>query len=76
MTPDCHWASSTGLTAVSKCKPRLPAQWTVGTHRTGPSGMEKVMNELTNQKFDSNLKLKLAYRQHHNVKPFALFHFQ
>ena len=37
-----HWASSTGLTAVSKFKPRLPAQWAVGTHRKGPSRMEKV----------------------------------
>ena len=35
-----HWASSTGLTAVSKCKPRLPAQWAVGTHRKGPSRRE------------------------------------
>ena len=38
----CHWASSTGLTAVSKFKPRLPAQWAVGTYRKGPSRMEKV----------------------------------
>ena len=38
----CHWASSTGLTAVSKFKPRLPAHWAVGTHRKGPSRMEKV----------------------------------
>ena len=37
-----QWASSTGLTAVSKFKPRLPAQWAVGTHRKGPSRMEKV----------------------------------
>ena len=36
-----HWASWTGLTAVSKFKPRLHAQWAVGTHRKGPSGMEK-----------------------------------
>ena len=34
-----HWASSTGLTAVSKIKHRLPAQWAVGTHRKGPSRM-------------------------------------
>ena len=31
------WASSTGLTVVSKFKPRLPAHWAVGTHRKGPS---------------------------------------
>ena len=37
-----QWASSTGLTVVSKFKPRLPAQWAVGTHRKGPSRMEKV----------------------------------
>ena len=37
-----QWVSSTGLTAVSKFKPRLPAQWAVGTHRNGPSRMEKV----------------------------------
>ena len=36
-----QWASSTGLSAVSKFKPRLPAQWAVGTHRKGPSRMEK-----------------------------------
>ena len=35
------WPSSTGLTAVSKFKPRPPAQWAVGTHRKGPNGMEK-----------------------------------
>ena len=33
-------------------------------------------NELTNKKFDSNSKLNLAYRQHHNVKPNTLFHFR
>ena len=27
-----NWSSSTGLTAVSKYKPRLDAQWAVGTH--------------------------------------------
>ena len=36
-----EWANSTYLTAVSKFKPRLPAQWSVGTHRKGPSRMEK-----------------------------------
>ena len=41
-----HWASSTGLTAVSKIKPRLPAQWAVGTHRKGPSRMEKVTSRM------------------------------
>ena len=35
-----HWASSTGLTVVIKFKPRLPAQWAVGSHRKGPSRME------------------------------------
>ena len=50
------WASSTGLTAVIKFKPRLPAQWAVGTHRKGHSRMEKCnfQNELTNQKFNPN----------------------
>ena len=54
-----QWASSTGLTAVSKFKPRLPAQWAVGTHRKGPSRMEKsnYQNELTNQKYVWNSKL-------------------
>ena len=41
-----HWASSTGLTAVGKFKPRLPAQWAVGTHRIGPSRMEKVTSRM------------------------------
>ena len=41
-----QWASSTGLTAVSKFKPRLPAQWAVGTHRIGPSRMEKVTSRM------------------------------
>ena len=41
-----QWASSTGLTAVSKFKPRLPAQWAVGTHRKGPSRMEKVTSRM------------------------------
>ena len=73
-----QWASSTGLTAVIKFKPRLPAQLAVGTHRKGPSRMEKsnFQNEPTNQKFDSNLKLNLAYRHHHDVKPIIIFHFQ
>ena len=73
-----HWASSTGLTAVSNFKPRLPAQWAVGTHRIGPSRMEKsnFENELTNQKLDSISKLNLAYRHHHNVKPIISFYFQ
>ena len=35
--------SSTGLTWVSKFKPRLPAQWAVNTHCKGPSRMEKVI---------------------------------
>ena len=41
-----YWASSTGLTAVSKFKPRLPAQWAFGTHRKGPSRMEKVTSRM------------------------------
>ena len=41
-----QWASSTGLTAVSKFKPRLPAQWAVGTHRNGPSRIEKVTSRM------------------------------
>ena len=40
------WASPTGLTAVSKLKPRLPAQWAVGTHRKGTSRMEKVTSRM------------------------------
>ena len=43
---DRQWASSTGLTGVSKFKPRLPAQWAVGTHRKGPSRMEKVTSRM------------------------------
>ena len=27
-------------------KPRLPAQWAVGTHRKGPSRMEKVTSRM------------------------------
>ena len=41
-----QWASSAGLTAVSKCKPRLPAQWAVGTHRNGPSRTKKVTSRI------------------------------
>ena len=33
---------STGLNTVSKFKPRLPAQWAVGTHRKGSGRTEKV----------------------------------
>ena len=51
------WASSTGLTTVSKFKPRLPAQWAVGTHRNGPSRMEKVT--WTDQ---SEIRLKFAIK--------------
>ena len=40
------WASSTGLTEVCKFKPRLPAQWAVGTHRKGPSRMKKVTSRM------------------------------
>ena len=70
-----YWASSTGLTAVSKFKPRLPAQWAVGTHRKGPSRMEKVTSRMNwpNQKFNSNSELNLASRQHHNVKSITFF---
>ena len=39
-------ASSTGLTAVSKFKPRPPVQWAAGTHRKGPSRMEKVTSRM------------------------------
>ena len=39
---DSLWASLTGLTAVSKFKPRLLAKWAVGTHRNGPGRIEKV----------------------------------
>ena len=37
--------------------------------------MEKnnFQNELTNQKFDSNSQLNLAYRLHHDVKPVTRF---
>ena len=41
-----NWASSTGLTAVSKFKPCLPAQWAVGTHRKGSSRMEQVTSRM------------------------------
>ena len=42
----CRRASQTGLTTVSKFKPRLPVQWAVGTHRKGPSRMEKVTSRM------------------------------
>ena len=45
-------------------------------HRSQSNGKSNFQNELTNQKFDSNSKLKLAYRQHHNLRPITLFHFQ
>ena len=73
-----QWASSTGVTAVSKFKPRLPAQWAVGTHSKGPSRMEKSNfqnDELTNHKFNSNSKSNSGYRQHHNVKLVTLLYF-
>ena len=38
-----HWASSTRLTTMSLFKPRLPAQWAVGTHRKGPQSNGKVI---------------------------------
>ena len=41
-----QWGSSTGLTAVSKFKPRLSAQWAVGTHRKCPSRMEKETSKM------------------------------
>ena len=41
-----QWAGSTGLTAVNEIKPRLPAQWAVGTHGKGPSRMEKVTSRM------------------------------
>ena len=41
-----HWSSSTGHTVVSKFKSRLPAQRRVGTHRKGPSRMEKVTSRM------------------------------
>ena len=72
----CHWASSTGLTTVSKFKPRLPAQWAVSTHRKRPSRLEKVTSWMNwpIRNTVSNSKLNLAYRQNHNVKPFILFY--
>ena len=56
-----HWASSTGLTAVSKIKPRLPAQWAVGTHRKGPSQMEKVTSKM-NWPIIKRLKFEIKFR--------------
>ena len=41
-----YWASSTGLTAVRKFKPRLPAPWAVSTHRKGASRMDKVTSRM------------------------------
>ena len=41
-----QWASSTDLTTVSKFRPRLPAQWAVGTHRKGSSRMEKTTSRM------------------------------
>ena len=45
-TTSLYWASLTGLTVVSKFKPRLHAQWAVGTHRRGISRMEKVTSRM------------------------------
>ena len=36
------WESSTGLTAVGKFKPYLPAQWAISTHQKGSSETENV----------------------------------
>ena len=44
--------------------------------RSQSNEKSNFQNELTNQKFDSNSKLNLAYRHHHNVKPIIIFHFQ
>ena len=49
LIPFKQWASLTGLTAASKFKPWLPAQWAVGTHRKDPSQMEKWLPEWTDQ---------------------------
>ena len=62
-----HWTSSTGITAESKIKPRLPDQWAVNSHRKDLGRMKKGtsrLNEMTTQIFDSNLKSNLAYIQH------------
>ena len=72
-------ASWTGrLTAAGIFKPCLLAQWAVAWYLKCPGRMEKknFQNELTNQRLDSNSKLNLNYRQHNNVKPITLFHFQ
>ena len=45
--------------AVSKFKPRLPAQWAVGTHRKGPSRMEKVASRMNDQ---SEIRLKFEIK--------------
>ena len=41
--------------------------------RSQSNGKSNFQNELTNQKYVSNSKLNLAYRQHHNVKPSLFF---
>ena len=38
-----YWTSSTGLTTVSKFKPRLPAQWGNSTEYRGPSQMKTIL---------------------------------
>ena len=43
--PILQWASSIGLTVVNKSKPRLPAQWAIGTHRKDPSRMKNATIE-------------------------------
>ena len=69
-------ASSTGLTAVSKFKPRLPAHWAVGTHRKGPSRMEIVTSRMNWPiRNSTRIRLNLAYKQHHNMKPTIIFRF-
>ena len=42
--------------------------------RSQSNGKSNVHKELTNQKLDSDSKLNLAYRHHHNVKPNIIFH--
>ena len=51
-TMDTTMRQFDGLTAVSKFKPRLPAQWDVGNHRNGPSRMDKLSSKM-------NLPIKL-----------------
>ena len=79
--PKSYLDSSTGRTAVSKFKPRVPAKWAVGTHecshaKAQSNGKSNSQNGLPNQKFDPNSKANLAYRQHHNVETITRFHFQ